>query len=103
LSTPSNPYVNLKAEANRHRLSFIKSELVVCFTFSTIAAQKYELGNQESAVKSIANAEKAYETVVQVLSHSKHSKHLTVEEIGDTTAELQCLRGRLDRLQQLRK
>jgi hypothetical protein len=76
--------------------------LTLCFTFSTIAARKYETGNQESAEKSKVNAEKAYETVIQYLSDPKHSKHLTGEESQDITAELERLRDRLDGLQRLR-
>jgi hypothetical protein len=61
------------------------------------------LGNHEAAVKSMDNAEKAYETVIQFLSDPKHSKHLTVEEIQETRAELEWLRARLDALQRFRK
>ena len=70
----------------------------LCFTFSIIAARKYETGNQESAAGSMANAERAFETVSQFLSDPKHSKHLTAEERQNITAELERLRERLDRL-----
>jgi hypothetical protein len=53
--------------------------------------------------KSMDNAEKAYEAVIHCLSDPKHSKHLTVEEIQEMTAELERLRGRLDGLQRFRK
>src|SRR5882724_9539806 len=94
----STPHANLQAESDRHRLAFIKTELALCFTFSTIAARKYETGNQESAASSMANAERAYETVIQFLSDPKHCKHLTGEERQDITTELERLRERLDRL-----
>ena len=64
MSTPSDPHSNLQADLDRHRVEFMKSELALCFTFSTIAARRYESGNQESGKKSMANAEKAYETVI---------------------------------------
>jgi regulator of replication initiation timing len=76
----------------------MKSELALCFTFSTIAARRYESGEQESAKKSMANAEKAYETVIHFLSDRKHSTHLTAEESQDITIELERLRDRLDGL-----
>ena len=98
MSTPSDPYANLRADLDRHRVEFMKSELALCFTFSTIAARRYETGDQESAKKSMANAEKAYQTVILFLSDPKHSKHLTGEESQDITAELERLRDRLDGL-----
>jgi hypothetical protein len=100
MSTPFDPYTNLQADSNRHRLDLIKTELALCFTFSTIAARKYETGSHESAAESIANAERAYETVIRFLSDPKHSKHLTGEERQDITAELERLRDRLDGLRQ---
>ena len=104
MSTPSDPHANLKANLDRHRVEFMKSELALCFTFSTIAARKYETGNQESAETSMANAEKAYETVIHFLSDRKHSTHLTQETIQEFTAELDRLRDRLDGLiRQFRK
>ena len=103
MSAPSSPYANLQAEANRQRLKFIKSELALCSTFYTIAVQRYELGNQEAAVKSMDNAEKAYEAVIHFLSDPKHSKHLTFEETQETRAELEWLRGILDGLRRFKK
>jgi hypothetical protein len=103
MSAPSSPYPNLQAESNRHRLNFIKIELSLCFTFSTAAARRYETGNQESADKSMDNAEKAYEAVIHFLSDPKHSKQLTFEETQETRAELEWLRGILDGLQRFRK
>ena len=98
-SQTGGPTMNIRsAEVDRHRVEFMKSELTLCFTFSTIAARRYESGDQESATKSTANAEKAYETVIQFLSDPKHSKHLTAEESQDITIELERLRDRLDRL-----
>jgi hypothetical protein len=96
MSAPFDPHTNLQAESNRRRLSLIKTELALCFSFSTIAARKYETGNHESAARSMVKAEKAYETVIEFLSDPKHSKHVTGEERQDITAELERLRERLD-------
>ena len=103
MNTPSDPYPNLQSDRDRHRVEFMKSELALCFTFSCIAARRYESGDQESATKSMANAEKAYETVIQFLSDPKHSKHLTDEERQNIEAELERLRERLDALQRFKK
>ena len=93
-----DPFAKLQAESAQHRLDFIKIEVALCFTFSTIASRKYETGMEESAARSMANAEKAYETVSHFLSEPKYSKHLTAEERHDMTAELERLRERLDGL-----
>jgi hypothetical protein len=98
MSTPFDRFAKLREESDCHRLDLIKTELALCFTFSNIAARKYETGSQESASKSMANAEKAYETVIQLLSDPKHSRRLTGEESQDITAELERLRERLDGL-----
>ena len=103
MSTPSDPNPHLQAESDRRRLDLIKTELALCFTFSTIAARKYETGNHASAAKSRANAEKAYETVIRFLSDPRHSKHLTSEDSQDITEELERLRDRLDRLQRFKE
>jgi ubiquinone biosynthesis protein UbiJ len=100
MSAPSDPSANLKGALDRHRVEFMKNELALCFTFSTIAARKYETGNQESAENSMANAEKAYETVIQFLSDRKHSTHLAHETVQEFTAELERLRDRLDGLRE---
>ena len=93
MSTPFDSFAKLHEESAYHRLEFIKTELKLCFTFSTIAARRYEF-----AANSMANAEKAYETVIHFLSDRKHSTHLTQVTIQEFTAELERLRERLDGL-----
>ena len=98
MNTPCDPFARLQTESDRHRLNLIRNELTLCFTFSTIAARRFETGNLESAETSMANAEIAYKTVLQILSDPKHSKRLTAESIQETTGELERLRERLDGL-----
>lgn len=82
------------------RASFLKTELELGFTFSTITATKYDAGNPPSAELSIANAEKSYEIVDRYLSDPNYYQHLTVEEIIDLRSELQRLRDQLAGLAQ---
>jgi len=98
MNTPSDSSASIQAQSVRNRLNLIKNELALCFTFSLIATHRYETGDQESALKSMGNAERAYETVIHFLSDPKHSKHLTGEESQHITAELERLRDRLDGL-----
>jgi hypothetical protein len=67
MTSPSDP--------ERAHARFIKAELDLGFTFTTIASHRYETGYKESAGKSILNAENI--------------------EIRDLTAELQRLREKL--------
>jgi hypothetical protein len=97
MSTRSDLHPNLQGELDHHRLNFIKTELALCYTFSTIAAQT---GKHKSAAKSVANAEKAYEAVLHFLSDIEYSKRLTDETIQECRALLGRLRDRLDGLHQ---
>jgi hypothetical protein len=81
---------------------FLKAELDLGFTFTTIASQRYETGYEESAQKSLVNAEKAYETVSRFLADPKHTKRLTDTEIRDLTAGLEKLREKLTKLDTFR-
>jgi hypothetical protein len=59
MSTPSNPSSSLQAQIDLNLASFVKTELELAFTFSTIATTEYEAGNPSSVKQSMANAEKA--------------------------------------------
>ena len=82
---------------------FLKAELALGFTFTTIASQRYETGYEESAERSLGNAEKAYETVSRFLADPKHTNRLTDAETRDITAKLERLRGELMKLEGLRQ
>lgn len=90
------------SDPERAHARFLKAELDLGFTFTTIASQRYETGFQESAGKSMMNAEKAYETVSRFLSDPKHSKRLTAAERLDFTAELERLREKIAGLERFR-
>ena len=92
--SPSDPQ---KANAR-----FLRAELDLGFTFTTIAYQRYETGFQESAGKSLMNAEKSYETVTRFLSDPKYSKRLTAAEMCDLTADLERLREKIAQLERFR-
>ena len=81
---------------------FLKAELALGFTFTTIASQRHETGFKEAAEKSMMNAEKSCETVTRFLSDPKHTKRLTDVDIRDLTAELERLRKELMKLVDLR-
>jgi hypothetical protein len=90
------------SDPERGHARFLKAELDLGFTFTCIATQRYDTGYEESAGRSILNAEKAYETVVRFLSDPKSSKRLTDIEVHDLTAELERLREKLSELERFR-
>jgi len=94
--------VSAPSDLARTHASFLKAELELGFTFSTIASRRFEIGYEESAGKSIVNAEKACETVSRFLSDPKHSKRLTDAEIQDLAAGLERLREELSKLERFR-
>ena len=96
MSSLSHP--KLQAESDQDEADFLKSELALCFTFSILAAMKYEAGNRASVKESIAHAEETYATVFQFLSHPKRSSRLTDEEIRSLIAESERVREGLDRV-----
>jgi hypothetical protein len=91
-----------QSDADGTHARFLKAELDLGFTFTTIASQRYETGFKESAWKSFANAEKTCETVSRFLSDPKHTKRSTDAELRDLTAGLERLRGELMKLEDLR-
>jgi hypothetical protein len=94
MTTPADPKAHVR---------FLKAELDLGKTFTLIATQRYETGNDESAAgKSLANAEKAYETVSRFLSDPKHTKRLTDADIYRLTTGLHELRQELVRLERFR-
>ena len=78
---------------------FLKAELDLGRTFTTIATHRHQIGHEESAVKSLVNAGKAYETVDRLLSDPMHSHRLTTAEVRDLSAELEGLREELVKLE----
>ena len=104
MSVPPDPSAKLRAEVDSNRVNFLKTEVALGLTFAAVAARHYETGNHESAERSVANSEKAYETASRFLSDPKHLQHLAEEEVRELTGELERLRERLDGLgRQFRK
>ena len=92
----------LQAEANYQRVEFIQAELVMCFTFATLATMKYEAGSWNSAALSLAHGEEVYAVLLPLLLDPSQSKYLTIEQIQEFTTELERLRESLDRLHRLK-
>jgi hypothetical protein len=93
----------LRARVDQGRVTFLKTDLRLCVSFSGLAAARLTMGNRESAEQAIAHAEKGYETISRFLSDPKHVSHLTADQVRDFKAELHRVRERLDGLQARRR
>ena len=87
-----------QAEPNYQRSEFIRSELAMCSTFTILANMKYEVGNRNSAARSLAHGEEVYAGVLPLVLDPGHFRHLTSEQVQQFTVELTRLRESLDRL-----
>lgn len=90
---------NLRDETEQVRLDFIRTDLQVCLTLTSVAETKYDLGNREHAARTIASAEKGYSSLLRFFSQAKN---LAPEAKKELQLTLKRLRERLDRLQQRR-
>src|SRR6266699_5187340 len=81
---------------------FLKIELETCSRSVTLASMMYQAGNRNSAERTIADAEQGYATVLQCLSETQYSKHLTIKATQEFTVRMKELRQTLDGLQRLR-
>jgi hypothetical protein len=98
MSTSSNRLAKSTFQRNDQRVRFLRKELALSFTFALLAKTKYEVGNRESAERSLANAEKVYSEVRPFLADPVQFKHLRAEQKVELTAEIDRLRKSLDSL-----
>jgi hypothetical protein len=89
----------------RHRQEpeFLKNELETSSRSAHLASMMYQSGNEDSAERTIADAEQGYRMVRRLLSNALYSKHLPIKAIQECTTELAVLRKMLDGLKQFRK
>jgi len=70
---------DLQSQSDQNRIEFLRTELSACFTFASVAETEFNIGNNEHAQRSIADAEKAYATMQRFLSDPKHAEHISGE------------------------
>ena len=88
----------LQSQSDQNRIEFLRTELSACFTFASVAETEFNIGNNEHAQRSIADAEKAYATMQRFLSDPKHAEHISGEERQELTQGMAELRKKLDDL-----
>jgi hypothetical protein len=58
-------FQQLYQDEQRNRLNFLRTEIDVCLTLIKLAETRLQMGNRETAERSLAEAEKAYFTLVR--------------------------------------
>jgi hypothetical protein len=97
-TSPASEALRVQAEASRNRIDFLQTELKLSFTLASVAEGQQERGEQQEALKSLADAETGYATMVRFLSDPKYCKHITEQESMELSAGMERLRATLDRL-----
>jgi hypothetical protein len=57
-------------QAVEERIHFLKTDLELCFTFTSLAATEYKIGHRAHAVRAINDAEKGYATILRFMNDS---------------------------------
>ena len=71
MGTHFNRWVTLQDDVEQVRLDFIRTDLQVCFTLTSVAETHCDSGNREHAARTIAAIEKGYSTLVRFLAQAK--------------------------------
>lgn len=101
-STPDDPMHprgeadRLKTEFDRNHVEFLRVDLALCFTFTSVAETEASMGEWEAAERLLSRAELGRATISHFLSDPKHANRISREEREELTAGLQRLRATLD-------
>jgi hypothetical protein len=98
MSDPAKTTGDLKAESNRNRIEFLRTEVETCLTLIGLAEAERSMGFHEVAARSLVHAEAAYSTLVRFLSDPKHTKHITDLERQQLIGSMKQVRDKLDEL-----
>ena len=99
MGSPFERWVTLRNDVEEVRLDFIRTDLQVCLTLTSVAETHCDSGNREHAARTIAKVEKGYATLLRFFSQAKG---LTPEVEREFQSKFQHLRERLDGLQRRR-
>jgi hypothetical protein len=91
----------ISAKLDRERVTFLRTEVSLSFTFAETAETEYGLGEQGAAARSLAHGEEGYATLCRFLSDPKHASHLTGDQLQELTDGANSLRQKLDEVHRL--
>jgi hypothetical protein len=74
---PPSKLADLEARSDQERIGFLRAEMATAFTFTGLARAQYE--REQDAEHYVADAEKAYSTLVRFTSDPKHIEHVPPE------------------------
>jgi hypothetical protein len=99
MGIPFERWATLRDDFEQARLDFIRTDLGVCLTLTSVAETHCNSGNGEHAARTIASAEKGYSDMLRYFSQAKNLTPEVKEELQST---FQRLRRQLDWLQRRR-
>jgi hypothetical protein len=88
--------VDLLRQTNANRIEFLRTELRVCFTLVSLAETEFRVGSIDVAHHSVADAEKAYQTIQRFLEDPKHARHIEPEIEAELRTGLAQARTAID-------
>jgi hypothetical protein len=88
--------LRIQDQTEQARLDFIRTDVELCLTFTTVAQTAYRIGYREHGERAIASAEEGYSTLLRFFSLAKN---LTPEARNELQLKFKSLRERLDELQ----
>ena len=77
-------------------LEFLKMELVTCSTFARVAETEYKIRDEEHGDRALAEAEKAYTTLLRFLSDRKDMAYIGEDDQEHLATHVKELRAKLD-------
>jgi hypothetical protein len=90
-------------EFHQRQAEFLKMELANCSRSANLASMMYQSGHQESAERTIFDAEQGYAMVLRFLSAPQYSRYLTIKATQEFRAKLGELRKTLDGLRRFQE
>ena len=94
-------FLKTKAEFDRQRSNLLHLELATCSRNADLASTMCRVGNHGGANRTITDAERSYDTVVQLMSDPIQAKRLTIKATQEITQRIHALRERIAALKQL--
>ena len=88
MGSPFERWVTLRDDVEEVRLDFIRTDLQVCLTLTSVAETHCDSGNREHAARTIAKAEKGYSDLLQFFSRTKHLTPEAREELQSIFKQL---------------
>lgn len=87
---------DFEQQINANRIEFLRTELSLSLTLVSLAETEFQIGNSEAAQRTIADAEKGYQTLSRFLDDPRHASHIPAVVMNELRDGSQKLRDAID-------